>query len=234
MKYILHICPVLLLSLILFSCSDEPSTITVEGKAKIKVPVDYVELRVGLNAQGSNLTELEQSSYQTMLKLKKLLLSEWQFPDSLVQTNRSSIAERFNNNSKDAFYRFNQSMTVTLDSLELYDTLRRDLIAAGATEFRINTFGTFKNAESKQRALKKAYQNAREKAKMLAQNADFTIGRPQKISSSGQFNIPEGEFDVKLRGSSTISFSSELPLESTLIKKFINVDANVDVIFTLE
>lgn len=234
MKYILHICSILLLSLIMLSCSEpnEPSTITVDGNAKIKVPVDYVKFTVGLNAQGQDLQQLEKASYQTMLKLKNLLLDEWQLPDSLVQTNRSSIDEQYNRDFQRPLYRFNQRMTVTLDSLELYDTLRRDLIAAGATELKIETFGTFDEKGNKQKALKKAYQNAQQKAEFLAQNADFTIGKPQKISSSGRFNLRDGLNEIVSTAQSKRPPYS--PLESSIIKKFIEVDADVDVIFTLE
>lgn len=232
MKKFISITVIFVLGIVLLSCSKgEESTITVQGNAKIKVPVDFVSIDVGFSDQGQDINQLEESSYQTMIKLKNILKDKWNMPDSLIQTNRSSINERFNNDSQQAYYRFNQNMTVILDSLELYDTLRRDLIEAGATNYQFETFGTYKEKESKQKALKKAYQNAEEKARQLAQNASFTIGKPQKISSSGQFNIPGGD---QIRLASQLSLSMPSPLESSIIKKFIEVETEVDVIFAVE
>ncbi len=54
-----------------------------------------------------------------------------------------------------------------LDSLELYETLRRDLIEAGATEAEITYFGNFNSEKYKEKALHQAYENALEKAKGL-------------------------------------------------------------------
>ena len=222
------------IGIVLSSCSEDESTITVQGNATVKVPVDYVSVNVGFADQGANISELEKNSYQTMIKLKNILQDQWNLPDSLIQTSRSSINEQFNSRSQQTYYRFNQNMTVVLDSLELYDTLRRDLIKAGATQCRINNFGTYNKKAGKQKALNKAYKEAHEKAEQLAENADFTIGKPQKISSSGKFNISEEQFKLKLRGSRTINLSSQLSLESSIVKKYIEVEADVDVIFSVE
>ncbi len=216
------------------ACSDEETepSITVEGNATVKMPVAYVKFNVGLNERGEELQPLVQQSYQTMLDLKNLLLEEWNIPDSLVMTNESSVSKYRIDRNEFAFY-FEQTMTVTLDSLELYETLRRDLIEAGATEAEIIYFGNFNSEKYKEKAWHQAYKNALKKAKGLASSAGLSIGEPQSINMGRVSITLDADFDLAIRGVSSISASSKV-LESTLIKEYKKVDGNVRVAFDLE
>lgn len=230
MKYLSLSFLILLLSIVSCSNTETESIITVQGSATVKVPVDFLKFRVTLQKEGTELEALVEESYETMLELKHIFLQEWNFPDSLVQTDESSIRRYFDRNSSEDFYRFSQTMTARLDSLELFETLRRDLINAGANEFEIISFGSNAEQEYNEKAIQKAYRNALEKAQVLATSADLTIGETKSISTSRVINL-DMDFNLAIRGVSTIE---DEVLESTLIKEYKELEADVNVQFYLE
>lgn len=198
------------------------------------MPVDYLKFTVGFEKRGDNLKLLVKESYQTMLDLKQLLLKDLNLPDTLVMTDESSV-RKYRRREK-IYFRFEQSMTVLLDSLALYETLRRDLIKTGATEIAITYFGNFNPQKYKEKARQQAYKNALEKAEGLASAVGMSIGKPHIINMGRTYINLDADFDLnELVVTSQSKIAPPGPvLESTLIKKYKKVEADVSIKFEME
>lgn len=220
-------------------CSKkEPrSTIAVHGEGAVKMPVEFVTFNVGFEDKSADVKSLMKNSHQKMLRIKKILLDTWGIPDTLLHTDDSSIRRIYNRESSQTLYRFSQTITVTLDSLDLYETLRQDLSNAGANRFAILSFGNFNPTKYAKKALKKAYDNALEKAKLLAASAEVGLGEPLKIDTGNYFSNNRG-LNKQVTSDIMLLASPPPPLpniiESALIKKFKLIKADVHVQFTIK
>lgn len=223
------------LLLLLSACSDEETEpyIAVRGSATVKMPVNYLKFRVGLSKTGEELQPLVKESYQTMLDIKHLLLDDWNIPDSMITTNESSV--RKYRRSDEVFYGFEQSMIVKLDSLKLYETLRRDLIKAGASEAAITHFGNFDQNEYREKARQEALKNALKKAEALASSMGLSVGKPNVINMGTTYINLDADFDLNemIRTPQSKIYPPAPTLESTLLKKFKKVESDVSVKFNL-
>lgn len=220
------------LGLLLFTtaCSDEKTKpyISVRGSATVKMPVNYLKFRVGLNKTGEELQPLVKKSYQTMLDIKQLLLDDWNIPDSLVTTNESSV--RKYRRRREVYYEFEQTMIIVLDSLDLFETLRRDLIKAGATEAAITYFGNSNQNKYREKARQKALENALKKAEGLVAEMGLTTGKPQVINMGTTSISLDADLDLNEVVRTNQKMSPPAPtLESTLIKQFKKVESDVSV-----
>jgi len=204
-------------------------SISVEGTATVDIPVDYITFSVSYENENPDVKNLEHTSYDEVLNIKNVLLNDIGLPDSLIQTTQSVIRSIPNRNT----FRFTQNMTIHLDSLELFDTIRRIVIEAGANSINIQSFGSYSEEEFQEKAFKNAYQNAVKQANLLASSSGLKLGDPIQVSTTRFFNRARSNQVTSGAMSAPLQIDAELSLESTVMRKTKEFTAKVNVQFEL-
>jgi uncharacterized protein YggE len=211
------------------ACStNQYSTVSVSGEATVKAPVDYLKMQIGVEVTAAQLEQAEQHGYERALAIKKLLQDDLGIPDSLIQTKSSDLGEAYRRPGEEPQYRFRQVFTARLDSIDLFDDVRKQLVDAGAANVTMEEFGSSRQKEFEQRAYRKAYQSAQSKATLLGESSGLHIRKPLSINTSQNMQpVLERAQAMQLN-----SFADKAR-ESTLIQSHVEISANVQVEFLM-
>jgi uncharacterized protein YggE len=219
--------------LVLFSaCSSQtsPSTVNVSGEATLKAPVDYLVMQIGVTEKSSNRSQAEQQGYETARAIKIFLSDELGVSDSLLTTPSSSLRESYQRPGEPQQYEFNQLFTAQLDSVDWFDSVRKRLVDIGASEVRLQQYGSSQLERYKEKAHRQAYRKARQQAQLLSESSGMEILKPLQINSSADHTPAPREAAVQIQNDE--SFTSER--ESSLSQSYIEVRAQVQVEFMME
>lgn len=225
----LFLVSILLTSFQLSNHGNSERSISVEGTATVDIPVDYITFSVSYENENPDVKNLEQTSYNEVLNIKNVLLNDIGLPDSLIQTTQSVIRSVHNRNT----FRFTQNMTVHLDSLEMFDTIRRIVIEAGANSINILSFGSYSEEDFREKAFKNAYQNAVKQASLLASASGLKLGDPIQVSTTRFFDRARSNQVTSTVMSAPLQIEAELSLEPSIIRKTKEFTAKVHVQFEL-
>ncbi len=170
--------------------------IEVLGEAKITVPADYVEIQISANAQSGDAREAHRMATEEMAKAIAFLKKQQNVSD--VKTTRVSLNPRqIGPKSGNIEYYATQSLSFRLNDVQSYDNIMLGLIESG-----INGIGnvSFRSSEAESFAdalLKKAMQDARRKAVLMAAEYGQQVGRAIHISDRAMGEMPRPMLQYK-------------------------------------
>ncbi|WP_234572652.1 SIMPL domain-containing protein [Rhodohalobacter sp. 614A] len=154
--------------------SDYDSRITVDAVGEVQVSADLIHFRVNITQFKEDAREAFQIHKEQEQYLTELLLEEG-IADSNITANPISISHiRRYNNTGESGYETQQQVLISLDDVTQFESMQIKLIENGFTNFS----GSFTSSEIKQasdEALKKAVEEARKKAEILADAAGKSI-----------------------------------------------------------
>jgi len=214
------------------STSSSPSTLKISSVGTSHADADIIEFSIQLNSEHANVDEAYRNNQQLQQKLIQLI-KRYNINEKSIQLQPLSISPytlpvRSRSTSEvesDKRYRVRQLVALTLSDHKKYVNLQRALIKNGFDEFR----GTFKSSnadEAKEKALRLAIENAKNRAKIISEEAGITLKTIQSIV----YNESERPVTKLARYASTMRSEEALVTE---FDQFITVKARVTIEYLL-
>ncbi|ALI99237.1 SIMPL domain-containing protein [Rufibacter tibetensis] len=211
-----------------------PPLVSTSGLGEVKVQPDQLTFRVGVEIREKTLEETRKVADQRTAALINYLKKNG-IDDKHVQTENLSIfpiysGQEYGQTTPQSF-QASRTISVTLQKLDRFDALMAGLYKAGANRVDGITYETTQLKKHQEEARRKAVQDARQKAMMLASELGSKVGRPYQINESGNSGPrPVMYGKIALRGESAMDAGGG----PTLALGEITVTAAVDVSFLLE
>lgn len=183
MKYLTAILLFTVMSLTAQTDTMEP-LVNVTGEGIVKVIPDGVVIKVRVETQGKEAQQVKAENDQSIDKVIKFLRSQG-IDNKYVQTEYINLNKNYDYNSKMYNYNANQTLTIQLKELKMYEGVMTGLLNSG-----INRIDNVQFTSSKMDALKAdariaAIKDAKEKATAYAEALGQTIGKAVQISEQG-------------------------------------------------
>lgn len=218
----------LFISLFIFSTSAfAQQEISINAAAEVQVPADKIIFQINLNAEGDNpqeTYELHKEREKVLVEqLKKHDIKEEDLKFDPISINKTYNGNRHTNQEKRIQTR--QSVTLTLDDFDIYEEIQITLIENDFDEFS-GSFTSSKSKKGEDEALKKALQQAREKAELIAEESGVTIKGIKNINHSASSGPPRPMMEMT---ASKASDGNLLEFDQS-----VSVSANVSVVYNFE
>lgn len=183
----------LILSLLFITgaTDPEPDVISVSAEGQVELSADIIQFNINLNAEADQ----PQKAYETHKEREEALvqlLKEYDIEEKEIQYEPISISKSNGYNQHDKEeprYRTRQAVRLKLHDFNIYEKIQIGLIENDFDSFS-GQFLSSKEEEGKGEAIKKSVQNAKEKAKLLAQEAGVKLGNITNISYNKDIDRP--------------------------------------------
>lgn len=185
----------------------------IDAEGTVNVVADLVMFRVNITQTGANPKEAfdrhkEQESFLTNL------LMEESIPDSNITANPINISDVRRGNQV-MNYQTRQSVLIRLDDIDRFEAIQLTLIENGFVNFS-GSFASTETESAKYEALKRAVENARGAAELLAESMGGEIRRITHINYSSRGDFRARSSEVTLSAYSMQSEGSLLQFERTI------------------
>jgi uncharacterized protein YggE len=164
-------------------------TVDVMGEGVVKVVPDEVTINVQVENKGQQPKELKQKN-DFIINDVLAFVKSMNIADKQVQTEYVRLNKNYDYQTKTYSYVANQSISIYLKDLEIYESLMNGLMERGINRIDGISFSTSKIKELKSQARIKAMQNAKMKAEEYTKVLDQSIGKAVSISEFNNTNNP--------------------------------------------
>jgi uncharacterized protein YggE len=164
-------------------------TVDVMGQGIVKVVPDEVTINVQVENKGQNPKDLKQKN-DLIINDVLAFIKSMKIADKQVQTEYVKLNKNYDYQTKTYSYVANQSISIYLKDLELYESLMNGLLERGINRIDGISFSTSKIKELKSQARIKAMQNAKMKAEEYTKVLNQSIGKAVSISEFSNTNYP--------------------------------------------
>jgi uncharacterized protein len=172
--------------------ASEPSGgITVTGTGAVQTTPDQAEFTLGVQSEGPTAREALAANSERMRRVLAALFAAGVAKGD-VQTQSVSVSKSYQGNG----YSAGNSVSVTIRVLAKAGSILDAASNAGANDVYGPTLSRSDEAGQQAKALRAAVDNARAKARVLAEAAGVQLGRVTAITESG--NEPEPYYAVAL------------------------------------
>lgn len=153
---------------------DNDSRITVDAVGEVQIPADLIHFRVNITQFNQDARKAFETHKKQEQYLTELLLEEG-IADSNITANPISISHiRRYKNTSESGYETQQQVLISLDDVSQFESMQIKLIENGFTNFS-GSFASTQLEKASDEALRKAVEEAREKAEILAKAAGKEI-----------------------------------------------------------
>jgi uncharacterized protein YggE len=203
-------------------------TIEVMGVGIVKVTPDEVTIKVQVEHKGQSPKELKQKN-DFIINDVLAFIKSMNIADKQVQTEYVRLNKNYDYQTKTYNFSANQSVSIYLKDLELYEYLMNGLMERGINRIDGISFSTSKIKELKSQARIKAMQNAKMKAEEYTKVLNQSIGKAVLITEFNATNYP-GPVNAKTMMMSSDTSRME---QQTISVGEIEVVTKVNVSFLL-
>lgn len=207
----------------------ESPHISITGHAQLMVPVDCAEINIYVIIEGDSPQAVEKEGSE-IAKRASEKLEEYGIGAKEILTSSVTIGkDRFSDSKK---FQFTLKYTVIFNELAFVGQLRKDLLAAGVTNFSVEEYSNTKLGELKNELSALAIDNAKQRAAAMVEKSAQSIGKIISLSEDS-YNSRSPLLPVrKPRSFRGLAMSSKSPTtadvviipENIKIEKSINVD----------
>jgi len=219
---------IIVFSNLAISQNNIQATVDVMGEGIVKVAPDEVIIKVQVENKGQNPIALKQKN-DLIINNVLAFIKNMNIADKQVQTEYVRLNKNYDYQTKIYSYVANQSISIHLKNLELYETLMNGLMERGINRIDGVLFSTSKIKELKSQARIKAIENAKMKAEEYTKVLNQSIGKAVSISEFNNTNYP-GPVNKKTRMLSSDASGME---QQTISVGEIEVITKVNVSFSL-
>ena len=203
-------------------------TIDVTGVGIVKVTPDEVTIKVQVEHKGQSPKELKQRN-DFIINDVLAFIKSMNIADKQVQTEYVRLNKNYDYQTKTYNYLANQSVSIYLKDLKIYESLMNGLMDRGINRIDGISFSTSKIKELKSQARIKAMQNAKMKAEEYTKVLNQSIGKAVLITEFNATNYP-GPVNAKTMMMSSDTSRME---QQTISVGEIEVVTKVNVSFLL-
>ena len=170
----------LLFSFLLISFSinaQDPGFLTISSEGSVELPADVIQFNVNVNAEGDTPQKaynLHKQQEEALVRLlEKYDIEEENIRFEPVAISKTNAGRSYN--KEEAVYQTRQNVSLTLSDFEVYEQIQITLIEEGFDNFSGNFLST-EAEKGKDRALRRAISNAKEKARLIADESGVKMG----------------------------------------------------------
>jgi uncharacterized protein YggE len=176
--------------------ASEPSGgITVTGAGAVQTTPDQAEFTLGVQSEGPTAREALAANSGRMRRVLAALIAAGVAKKD-VQTQDVSLSQTYSSDGRPDGYSAHNSVSVTIRVLAKAGSVLDAASNAGANDVYGPTLSRSDEAGQQAKALRAAVDNARAKARVLAEAAGVQLGRVTAITENG--NEPEPDYPVEL------------------------------------
>jgi uncharacterized protein YggE len=205
--------------------------ISVIGEGKIKVVPDEVLISVSVETMAKEAKEAKNQNDIISDKVLKLIKKKG-ISTTDFQTQRMSLTQNYDYNTKKKNYVANQTISIHLKDLSKYDELMLELVDTGINRIQGVEFKHSKIKELEKQARKKALIDAKEKAEDYVSVLEGQkVGKALLISDNSQTHYPQPMYGGMMK---TMAMESDVTTRETLAVGEIEIISTVSATFLLE
>ena len=224
---------IILLSNVAISQNNTPTTIIqptidVMGVGIVKVTPDEVTIKVQVEHKGQSPKELKQKN-DFIINDVLAFIKSMNIADKQVQTEYVRLNKNYDYQTKTYNFSANQSVSIHLKNLELYESLMNGLMERGINRIDGISFSASTINDLKSQARIKAMQNAKMKAEEYTKVLNQSIGKAVLITEFNNTNY-QGQVNRKTMMMSSDASGIE---QQTIAVGEIEVVTKVNVSFLL-
>ena len=179
-----------LIMLMTVSAAAADSKITVNGTGEIRVSADTAVISLGVSARDKDVLKAQQKVNETIAAIRTALIGQGLKEENINTEfiNIYAIYDYQNDQEQLAAYNANSTLAVKVTDMESVGTLIDAAFAAGANTLNGISFSASDTEEAESEALKKAVEDAKKKAEVLAQASGLKITGIELISEGGVYS----------------------------------------------
>ena len=208
--------------------------ITVSGTGETRVSADTAVISLGVNARDKDVLKAQQRANETIAAIRKAL-TEQGVKEENINTDFMNIYALYDYSSDQeqlAAYNANSTLAIRVTDMESTGTLIDAAFAAGANTLNGISFSASDTEAAKTEAMKKAVEDAKKKAEILAEASGLKITSIENISENGVYSYENNIGNAYAKGMATAEMEEDAGTVVQAAKLIVN--ATVCITFTAE
>ena len=176
--------------------------ITVSGSGETRVSADTAVISLGVSARNKDVLKAQQSVNETIAAIRKSLIAQG-VPEEHINTefiNIYAIYDYSSDQEQLAAYSANSTLAIRVTDMQNVGSLIDLAFASGANTLNGISFSASDTEEAKNTAMKKAVENAKKKAQILAEAAGLRITGIESVSENGVRSYENNVGNVYAKG----------------------------------
>mgnify|MGYP004477569903 CR=1 FL=1 len=230
MKKVLSI--VLAMLMLIGASTLAEKTLNVTGSGTVYLDADIAYASLGVSYTGADLSVIQQQANETIEAVCKAM-EEAGLDAKNISTDNINIYPMYDyseNDSKLTGYRIDERLSIHTEDIDALGAYIDAAFAAGANTFDSITFSVKDDSQAKKDALKKAVQDAREKAEIIAEASGEEIDSVVTISENEQYSY----YNTDSRAYVMKAETADVGAGTTVRAAQINVSADVQITYRLK
>ena len=211
------------------SISTTQPTISVKGEGVVNVVPDKAMITVRVEEEGTTAQEVKAKTDKAIDNVIKFLRS-MKLDDKDFKSDYVSLNKNYDYNKKVYNYKSNQTISIKLDNLDVYEPLMSGLIQSGINRIDGVNFGSSNSKVLQVEARKNAIKDAKSKAEDYVSVLNQTVGKALTISETGA-NSPQPKMRMMAMEA---SYDNGGAPQETLAKGEMQIKVEVNVTFELK
>ena len=208
--------------------------IIVDGTGEVRVSADTAVISMGVNARNKDVLKAQQEVNETIAAIRKALIAQG-VKEENINTELINIYAMYDyQNDREQLTAYNASSTlaVRVTDMESVGTMIDAAVAAGANTLNGVSFSASDTEEAKAEAMKKAVEDAKKKAEILAEASGLKITGIETISQGSVYSFENSVGNAYAKAMDTVEMAEEA---STVVQaaKLI-VTATLSITFSAE
>ena len=205
--------------------------ITVKGDGETRVSADTAVISLGVNARDKDVLKAQQKVNESIAAIRSALTGQGVEEENINTEfiNIHAVYDYQNNQEKLAAYNASSTLAIKVTDMESVGALIDASFAAGANTLNGISFSASDTEEAKTESLKKAVEEAKKKAEVLAQAAGLKITGIEVIAEDSVYSYENSIGNVYAKGLDIAEDAGTVVQAAKLI-----VSASVSITFTAE
>ena len=209
--------------------------ITVNGTGEVRVSADTAVISLGVNARDKDVLKAQQKVNETITAIRKALTDQGVKEENINTAfiNNNAVYDYQNDQEQLAAYNANSTLAIKVTDMESVGALIDVCFAAGANTLDGISFSASDTKEAQNEAMKKAVEDAKEKASIYAEAAGLRITGIEMISEGGVYSYQNNVGNVYSKAGG-LGEETEEDAGTVVQSAKLIVNANVSITFIAE
>lgn len=216
------------------SVAPAETRISVSGTGETTVSADTAVISLGVNARNKDVLKAQQAVNETIAAIRKALIEQG-IREENINTELINIYALYDYSGDQeqlAAYSASSTLAIKVTDMQSVGALIDTAFAAGANTLNGVSFSASDTDEAKAEAIKKAVENAKKKAEILAEAGGLKITGIRTISENSVRSYENSVGNVYAKGMDMMA-SEEAP--GTVVQSArLVVSADVSITFSAE
>lgn len=207
------------------SLRPDQRTLTISTQGEVTLPADRIAFYINLNAEADS----PQKAYQLHQQRENVLvdlLKKFEIAEKDINFEPISISQPHNRLQAPKTppqYQTSQRVRLMINDFSIYEQMQVQLIESGYDSFS-GAFMSSKSEEGKNRAIRAAVQKAKEKARILAEEAGLGLGVIKSINyheTPGRPQYARTEMAIASSDSNLMDFEQTVTISASVNIEYI-------------